>query len=48
MARIEPFEKFTERYEDWFVKNRFVYESELKAIREQLPKTEKGIEEHLN
>ena len=44
MARIEPFEKYTERYEDWFKKNRFVYESELKAIREQLPKTEKGIE----
>jgi len=44
MAKIEPFEKYTEQYEDWFVKNRFVYESELKAIREQLPKTEKGIE----
>lgn len=44
MAKIEPFEKYTEQYEDWFVKNRFVYESELKAIREQLPKSEKGIE----
>ena len=44
MARTEPFEKYTEQYEDWFIKNRFVYQSEIKAIREQLPKTKKGIE----
>lgn len=44
MAKIESFEKYTEQYEEWFIRNRFVYESELKAIREQLPKAEKGIE----
>ena len=44
MAKIEPFEKFTDRYEDWFMKNRFVYESELKAIRELLPEEKMGIE----
>ena len=44
MARIEPFEKYTNQYEDWFIKNRFIYESELEAIREQLPEAKRGIE----
>ncbi|MGA1840245.1 MAG: class I SAM-dependent methyltransferase [bacterium] len=44
MARIEPFEKYTKQYEDWFIKNRFIYESELKAIREQLPESKRGVE----
>lgn len=44
MAKIEPFEKYTSRYEDWFKRNEFVYKSELRAIREQLPKSGKGIE----
>ena len=44
MARIEPFEKYPSRYEDWFEKNKFAFESELYAIREQLPKSDKGIE----
>ncbi len=37
MPKIEPFEKYTERYEDWFGQNEFAYLSELKAIREILP-----------
>jgi hypothetical protein len=28
MAKIEPFEKYTERYEYWFEKNEYVYQSE--------------------
>lgn len=44
MARIEPFEEYTKQYEDWFIKNRFIYESELKAIREQLPEAKWGVE----
>ena len=44
MARIEPFEKFAHRYEDWFEENKFVYKSELQAIREQLPESGEGIE----
>jgi ubiquinone/menaquinone biosynthesis C-methylase UbiE len=44
MARVEPFEEYASQYEDWFKRNRFAYESELRAIREQLPKTGKGIE----
>ncbi len=44
MAKIEPFEKYTSRYENWFERNKFVYKSELRAIREQLPKSGEGIE----
>lgn len=44
MAKIEPFEKNTSQYEDWFERNKFVYESELRAIRRQLPKSGEGIE----
>ncbi len=44
MPRIEPFEKNSEKYEDWFEKNKFVYESEIQAIKELFPKVEKSIE----
>jgi len=37
MPKIEPFEKYTQQYEDWFEKNRLAFESELRAIRAQLP-----------
>jgi len=44
MARIEPFEKYTEKYEKWFDGNKYVYKSEVKAIREILPDFKNGIE----
>lgn len=44
MAKTEPFEKYPSEYEDWFERNKFVYESELRAIREQLPESGEGIE----
>ena len=44
MARIEPFEKYSRKYEDWFGRNKFAYESEIQAIKELLPKAKKGIE----
>jgi ubiquinone/menaquinone biosynthesis C-methylase UbiE len=44
MAKIEPFEKHASDYEDWFENNKFVYESELRAIKKQLPKKGDGIE----
>ncbi len=44
MAKIEPFEKYPYQYEDWFERNKFVYESELRAISKQLPESKKGIE----
>jgi SAM-dependent methyltransferase len=44
MSKIEPFEKYPSEYEAWFENNRFVYESELRAIEEQLPKKREGME----
>jgi len=44
VAKIEPFEKHASDYEAWFENYRFVYESELKAIKEQLPKEGDGVE----
>ncbi len=44
MAKTEPFDEYTLQYEDWFEKNKWVYESELLAIKELLPESGKGIE----
>ncbi len=44
MARIGPFEKYTEKYEKWFEENKCVYKSEVSAIREILPDFKNGIE----
>jgi ubiquinone/menaquinone biosynthesis C-methylase UbiE len=44
MPRIEPFENYVEKYEDWFGRNKFVYESEIQAVKELLPRGKKGIE----
>ena len=44
MPKTEPFEKYTDQYENWFEKNRYVYQSEINAIREILPDFESGIE----
>ncbi|MBN1495102.1 class I SAM-dependent methyltransferase [Candidatus Peregrinibacteria bacterium] len=41
---INPFDEYTNQYEDWFGRNKFVFESELRAIKEQLPKSGNGIE----
>lgn len=43
-ARVEPFEKYSDQYENWFKRNNYAYGSELKAISEQLPINENGIE----
>ncbi|MBI5827062.1 MAG: class I SAM-dependent methyltransferase [Deltaproteobacteria bacterium] len=37
MAKCGPFEKEPVRYEEWFEENRFAYESELLAVRGELP-----------
>ena len=44
MPRIRPFEENVERYEQWFDRCRFAYESELDAIRELLPRGGQGLE----
>jgi len=44
MPKTEPFEKYTDRYENWFERNRYVYQSEINAVREILPDFENGVE----
>ncbi len=44
MARSKPFDEYASQYEDWFDRNRFVFESELRAIRRLLPRSNNGIE----
>jgi len=44
MPKIEAFEKHVDAYEEWFVRNRFAYKSELQAIRALLPEEGIGIE----
>jgi ubiquinone/menaquinone biosynthesis C-methylase UbiE len=41
---FEPFDRFAQKYDEWFDKNRFTYESELRAIKELLPESRNGIE----
>ena len=44
MPGTEPFDKYSDEYEEWFEENRFVYESEIEAVRHFIPKNKKGIE----
>ncbi|MFO7784358.1 MAG: class I SAM-dependent methyltransferase [Thermodesulfobacteriota bacterium] len=37
MPKIEPFEKYSDAYDEWFEKNPDAYKSELKAIRQLIP-----------
>jgi len=44
MARITPFEKHPTDYEEWFERNSFAYESELRAVKYFLPERGEGLE----
>lgn len=44
MARTEPFDKYINEYEEWFEENKYVYLSEVNAIKHFIPKDAKGIE----
>jgi hypothetical protein len=37
MARTKPFDLYRDQYEEWFVQHQFVFESEIDAIRHDLP-----------
>jgi SAM-dependent methyltransferase len=39
MAITQPFDENSEQYEQWFVTNRWVYDTEVEAIRDVLPST---------
>ena len=44
MANFKPFENYSLKYDEWFDKNRFIYESELQAVKELLPEGKNDIE----
>lgn len=44
MAKIEPFENYSDRYEQWFIDHATVYISEVQALRKLIPKNKNGIE----
>jgi len=44
MAKIEPYEKHADVYDGWYSRNRFAYESELRAVRLLLPPGRTGVE----
>lgn len=41
---IEPFDMYSNEYDEWFEKNKFVYESELLVIKNVIPKDKVGLE----
>lgn len=44
MERFEPFENYSQKYDEWFDKNSSIYELELQAVKELLPESENSIE----
>ena len=44
MPKISPFEKYAEKYDEWFIENRWVYEAELRAVKAMLPAGGCGME----
>jgi SAM-dependent methyltransferase len=42
--KIEPFEKYSKEYEEWFEKHNELYKAEIETIRKLLPSFKKGIE----
>jgi len=44
MAKIDPFQRYPGHYENWFVKHRWVYEAELRAVKALMPKSRRGLE----
>ncbi|HOJ51670.1 MAG TPA: methyltransferase domain-containing protein [Syntrophales bacterium] len=45
MPKIEPFEKYSDEYDEWFRNNADLYESELETIRQLMPPSgAEGIE----
>ena len=44
MSKTEPFERYTEQYENWFEIHEAVYQSELEAVKMLIPEFRKGVE----
>jgi len=44
MAKITPFERHALEYEGWFERNKYVYQSEVRAVKKLIPPRGQGIE----
>lgn len=44
MPKTKVFDENLKEYENWLISNKFVYQSELKAIEKTIPKNKKGVE----
>ncbi len=44
MGGIDVFNKYFDEYEQWFVENKAVYETEIEAVKKLLPKDQNGLE----
>ncbi len=44
MAKITPFEDFSEEYDDWFIKHKDKYEAELRALKYFISANGNGLE----
>ena len=44
MKTVSPFEKYTDKYDQWFERNRTVYELEIKAVRHFMRTGDRGLE----
>lgn len=44
MPSTKPFDQHSDEYEQWFVENRYVYLSELAAVRRFMPRSGMGVE----
>ena len=44
MPKIEAFDTHATQYELWFEKHKYLYESEVEALRILLPKEKQGVE----
>jgi hypothetical protein len=44
MGSIEIFEKHAQEYDEWFDKNKPVYESEILALKDLIPREGTGLE----
>jgi ubiquinone/menaquinone biosynthesis C-methylase UbiE len=44
LKKVEVFEKYSSEYESWFEENRFVYLSEVEALKMAVPSGGKGLE----
>lgn len=44
MPKTEPFDENYQQYEEWFDKNKYAYQSELKMIKHVIPEEGNGVE----